>query len=280
MTEEVGPRDPEDWRRRRAADPRSNQELLEIARRAWSDDETDADLEALSVMAARATSVELEIALRLSRAAEAAEREMGAFVLGRFGTPENPIFLDETVPRLIELTHDEDPGVVVVATYALGHRSSERTLPRLVELSRHADTNVRVAVAHALGFPLGDAVIEPLVRLSADSEPEVRDWATFALSTQHEDLDTAELRVALLARLEDEDATVRGEALVGLALRHDSGAVAAIRRELAGDDVSNLVFQAAARTDDPSLIRDLERWVMIRPNPDLLDAISNLRASS
>jgi HEAT repeat protein len=280
MTEEVGPRDREEWRQRRAADPRTNEELLAIARRAWNDDSTDADLEALSVIAARATKTELELALRLSRAAETAEREMAAFVLGRFGTIDNPSFPDETIPRLIELTRDDEQGVVVSATYALGHRNSARCLPRLVELSRHAEPDVRVAVAHALAFPLAEEeVIEALVRLTADPEAEVRDWATFALGTQHDDLDTPEVRAALHARLTDEDATVRGEALVGLALRRDPAAVPAIRRELAGEDFSNLAFEAAGHTEDPSLIRDLERWMSIRPNRELMDAIANLRGT-
>ncbi len=62
--------------------------------------------------------------------------------------------------------------------------------------------------------------VDVLAVLSRDPDTDVRGWATFGLGSMI-DRDTAQVRAALIARLDDPDADTRGEALVGLAARGD-----------------------------------------------------------
>jgi HEAT repeat protein len=81
----------------------------------------------------------------------------------------------------------------------------------------------------------------------------VRDWATFGLGTQI-DTDTPEIREALHQRLNDPDADTRAEAMVGLARRKDLSALEPILEGLSGDEVDDLVIEAAAELGDPRLL--------------------------
>ncbi len=70
-------------------------------------------------------------------------------------------------------------------------------------------------------------------------------------------LDTPALRAALEARLADQSADVRDEALVGLAQRGDVRMRGRIRAELARDSVGILAVEAAQALGDRSLLPDL-----------------------
>ena len=83
-----------------------------------------------------------------------------------------------------------------------------------------------------------------------DPDPGVRDWATFGLGSLL-DVDTAEVREALLARVDDVGGDTAGEALVGLARRKDPRALDPINRWLASTDAGNLIVEAAAELADP-----------------------------
>lgn len=72
----------------------------------------------------------------------------------------------------------------------------------------------------------------------------MRDWATFGLGQQC-DLDTHEIREALVARLNDPDDDTRDEAIMGLARRKDARAIPAIERELRASEFGSLVLEAA-----------------------------------
>jgi HEAT repeat protein len=80
----------------------------------------------------------------------------------------------------------------------------------------------------------------------------VRNWATFAIG-QYTDLDSPDLREALLARTKDEDAEVRGEALIGLARRRDARALPLVRAELDGEFHGGWAVEAAEILAEPGL---------------------------
>jgi hypothetical protein len=130
-------------------------------------------------------------------------------------------------------------------------------LPAVLSLAGHADTAVRRSVAQALprlsGSPRPPAVVAALIMLSNDPVADIRDWACYALGSRLSDVDSAMVRDALAARLDDPDAHVRCEALLGLARRRDPRALPAIRTRLAGEHVRLTEIQAAGALGDPSL---------------------------
>jgi HEAT repeat protein len=77
-----------------------------------------------------------------------------------------------------------------------------------------------------------------------DIDDDVRDWATFGLGVQG-DLDSQEIRDALLERMSDPNRDVREESLVGLGKRKDQRALAALISELNQSEVSERLIDAA-----------------------------------
>jgi HEAT repeat protein len=75
-------------------------------------------------------------------------------------------------------------------------------------------------------------------------DDDFRDWATFGLGVQG-DMDSVEIREALVRRLNDPDEDVREEAMVGLAKRKDERAVPALLPALEQPDISDRVSEAA-----------------------------------
>lgn len=97
-----------------------------------------------------------------------------------------------------------------------------------------------------------------LIGYMRDTDTSNRDWATLLLAGQ--DIDTAEVREALLAATRGENASVRAEALLGLAERDTVLALPLVERELAGDEVGYGTFQAAHAIASPVLLDGLHKW--------------------
>ena|SRR5438270_8722120 len=89
-------------------------------------------------------------------------------------------------------------------------------------------------------------------------DEDVRNWATFGLGSQA-DIDTAEIRAALLERVTDSHNETRGEALVGLARRKDPRALEPIIQELRSEHIGILALEAAETLGDPRLLPALLR---------------------
>lgn len=108
-----------------------------------------------------------------------------------------------------------------------------------------------------------ERAVGTLLRLMADEDADVRDWATFGLGSMNE-VDSSEIREALVNRLDDPNATVAAEALVGLARRGDQRAVDYLLRmqPLTVDDANTLEYEALVEagitTGDPRLLPLLE----------------------
>ena len=91
---------------------------------------------------------------------------------------------------------------------------------------------------------------DTLVVLSADPIADVRRSATSGLAGMVE-IDSEEIRQALLARLEDPDAQTRTQAMVGLALRGDLRATPALETAIEVTPAfEELVAIAAAGFDE------------------------------
>lgn len=97
-----------------------------------------------------------------------------------------------------------------------------------------------------------------LISLIEDDDPVNRDWAALLLSQQ--DVDTPQVRAALLHAAEDESELVRAEAILGLAQRDKALALPLLQKELSGPAVPHAIFEAAVLVAHPSLVSDLSAF--------------------
>jgi len=254
-------------------DSRSLDELICVA---LGDPEDKSCWEAVVTLHYRGTRDVLERAAALCHSGCPNERQLGADILGQLGVPDRA-FPAESVRILLDmLISERDASVLQSIFIAFSHIGDAAAIDPAIHFASHDDADVRHAVVMALTSNDDGRAIPTLIELTQDPVAEVRDWATFALGTRREELDTVELREALAARLSDSDEYVRGEALVGLARRKDARAIPALQTELARSDVNYLALEAAELAADPRLLHQLEelrsRWG-IAP-PDLEAAIA------
>jgi HEAT repeat protein len=178
------------------------------------------------------------------------KRARGADVLAQIGrTFNNPInsFLDESFSIISNMLQSEkDPLTLLAGVHALGHIGNPLAIPLVVAHHLHPEVDVRFAVACALGNFANDAhARDALLVLMRDADEDVRDWATFGLGVLG-DLDSDEVRDALLQGISDPCPDVREESLVGLAKRKDQRALNVLFAALNQPEVSNRVREAAA----------------------------------
>lgn len=108
------------------------------------------------------------------------------------------------------------------------------------------------------GSEFADANLQRLIAMTRHEDRSNRDWATFLLSQQ--ELDTPQVRQALVLAANDDDYDVRAEALFGLAQRDRALALPFAKAALMNDQASMPVFEAAAFIADPTLVELLRPW--------------------
>ncbi|WP_375758444.1 HEAT repeat domain-containing protein [Corallococcus exercitus] len=184
------------------------------------------------------------------------ERGRGANVLSqldfRHRGPELVArFTDALLPALAK---EQDAAVLEAMAAALGHLGDPRAVPALLPLKDHPDAHVRFGVVMGLSRHRDAQALQTLLQLSRDADEVVREWATFTLGSQAREVDTPELREALVERLSETHPKIRGEALLGLALRKDARVLEPLRRVLEGPGVTTLDVEAAQALEDVSLL--------------------------
>src|ERR1017187_3272514 len=182
-------------------DPRSVNELFLIA-----SCESDEDLvwDAMSALHWRGTREVLDRALELCKSFCAVERRVGADILGQLGVPDRA-FPEECLRTLLDmLEREQHRDVLRAILVALSHLGrSEAVLP-VSRFRHHIDSDIRYSVVFALSGHTTPAAIAALIELTKDAASHVRDWATFGLGTLV-DVDTTDVRDALMERLSDHD---------------------------------------------------------------------------
>jgi HEAT repeat protein len=185
-----------------------------------------------------------------------AVRGEAARILGQLGTPDRP-FRKAACPQLTKLLeNDADSSVRASAAAALGHLGNPAAIPYLIQSAKDSEPEVRHDTAFALGHFNSPEVVEALIGLSGDPVEDVRSWAAFGLGTCL-DADTEEIRDALLLRLSEADPEIRGEALIGLAKRHDPRVITPLIQELSGEFYGSWCLEAAELLADARLLPDL-----------------------
>lgn len=258
--------------------------LLAQARPVFAQNDDAEAVEALMALFCRDDAETVAAATTLLADADPAARCLGAAILGQMGgafDDDEPFEGDEDDDEDEEDLDDEldtlgpdritvfaveraeallaryavetDPRVLSEIGGAFGHLGWHAAIPALVARADHEAATVRYGVVLGLTGQTDAAAVAALVRLSADADDEVRNWATFALGTQLE-LDTPAVRAALHARLDDANEEARGEALLGLARRHDTEVLPAVISALLGDDaLCAMGVEAAIELGSPEL---------------------------
>jgi HEAT repeat protein len=239
-------------------DPRATHEFVTMA---LTEPDENAAWEAVVTLHFRGTREVFDAACSLCASECPQERTLGANIFGQLGVP-NRSFPTESVQVLLELLQVEtDQDVLDAVCIALGHIHDPSAISSLVQLKTHASAGVRYALVFALTGFEDRLAIETLIEMSRDVDELVRDWATFGLGAQI-DLDTPEIRAALLARVYDEDEVTRGEALVGLARRKDQRIIEPLIEELErfhDSEYGNYSVEAAEEIADACLLPVLTR---------------------
>lgn len=208
----------------------------------------------------RGRRFEFEKAKELLTSKDALWREIGADILGQLGY-KSKSFIDESVTLLLGLVNDENEDVIRSVLYALGHRYESRCVPYIVKYAKHKNKEIRHALAVALGTFEEQEAIEALIILCQDEDFDTRNWATFSLGRQCE-TNTEEIRDTLYENLKDEEKEVRGEALLGLALRKDMRVKEAIIEDLKNDFYGSWVFSSIVEMPDKEYMKLFETYIL------------------
>jgi HEAT repeat protein len=240
-----------------------SRELVERYRATIDDDDSD---DSLTVVTYRGGSEEFALGCEYCASTDAGDRRTGAYILGQLGWSDRT-FLEESVRILIPLLEDADDDVVYSAASALGHRADPSAIPALIRMAGHANSLVRFGVVMGLSGHEDPRAVDTLIILATDEDAAVRDWAVFGLGSQIE-MDTPDIRAALIRALSDADSDARGEALVGLANRRDTAVVPALLKEWQDGEASLLSIEAAEVAADPRLSERLEQLSQTLPLED------------
>jgi HEAT repeat protein len=219
-------------------DPRSTDDLLHLALTKDADRDNNEYWRPIAALQHRLAQI-IERIQTLSKSGEEKSRDTAATILGQ-GWVGGKIASDHCAEILLQMLASEQSTIVLPSIiFALGHLHDPRAVEPLVGLSRHSDARVRYAAVSSLCGHDDKLSVEAMIACSSDADRDVRNWATFGLGSQI-DTDTPAIRDALLARLEEKDDEIRGEALVGLACRGDTRVVAALLKELGSDQAEVL----------------------------------------
>ncbi len=246
-------------------DSRSTKEIIKLA--ALEEDE-DNYWNLVRILHGRGGDEEFVAASRLCESQSSKERSLGVDILAQLGTSQKTWTQQSGDILLKLLSSEENSDVLASIGYAFGHLKDSRGVLPLVKFKNHSNADVRMGVVLGLISQEDELAIQVLIELSSDEDKDVRNWATFGLGSQIE-TDTQAIRDALFVRVisetgeDDTIAEIRGEALLGLALRKDERVINPLIVELKSGCVGMLAAEAAKVMGDTRLYRaliDLENW--------------------
>ncbi len=261
--------DSEDWNLKYRTDPLSTDELLHLGLTKDMDADNEDYWSPIRSLQYRLPLIVDRIE-QLLQSQDPKSRDTAATILGQ-NSVKDKWEISRCGDRLLSaLTRETSSTVLSSLIHALGNLHDTRGIKAVLPFATHPDPEVRYAVVHCLNGHEDSHAVQAMIQLSTDPDHDVRNWATFGLGSQIES-DTPAIRNALVARLDEEDAEIRGEAMVGLAERGDVGVIPQFLRELTTTDLDTLrdwilaidaaeaIIRVATRTGAPAWLPVLEK---------------------
>lgn len=230
---------------------------------ALQDWDSDASWEVIHVLRTRAELETVQLIQKLFRSRNWRKRALAVNIICQLqirssdGSPNQDYAVETSHEILLAALEDSHQQVAEAALFGLGHRKTAKAIPTMVAYAKHFSKDIRYAVAFALGGNDDEASIAALLSLAGDIDDDVRDWAIFGLGSLCT-ADTPEVRECLWCNTRDENEDVRGEALAGLACRHDERTIPLLMQALVGDEVRVYALEAAETMADPHLYSPLK----------------------
>ncbi len=195
-----------------------------------------------------------------SKSKDSAKRMLAADVLGQLRNAKRKLFHQESVVILLHLLNDVDDKVVASAAFSLGHRNDVKAINPLLLLIDHKNPSVREGIVTGLSNHEDKNAINGLIQLSRDSDYDVQNWAVFGLASLCKK-DSEKIRSALFIKLQNKDAEIRGEAMIGLAKRKDVRVKDAVVKELNNLKYGYWVLDAIIEMPEKKYINPLKELI-------------------
>jgi len=227
--------------------------------KAYHEEDDDTYMEYIHVLRLRGNEEVFQLTKKLAYSRDSVYREIAASILNQFGY-KTKLYKGESVYLLSKLLNDKDEDVVCNTIYAFGHRKCTRYADKLASFVTSTSVQIKEALTFALGGYENQTCIDALLILMQDKNYDVRNWATFSLA-QISETNTQSIRDALFKNLLDEELEVRGEALLGLALRKDARVKDAIIEDLQKPFYGSWIFDAIEEMPDSRYLPYFENYI-------------------
>ena len=223
------------------------------------EEDDDIYMEYIAILREREDDEVFQLTKKLVYSKVSVYREIATSILSQFGY-KTKLYRGESIHLLAKLLNDKNEDVISNAIYAFGHRKSIRYADKLASFVTLNSLPIKEALAFTLGGYENQKSIDALVKLMQDENFDVRNWATFSLA-QITKSNTQTIRDALFKNLSDTELEVRGEALLGLALRKDNRVVDAIIEDLQKPFYGSWIFTAITEMPNKRYLPYFEKYI-------------------
>ena len=226
---------------------------------AYREEDDDTYMGYIHLLRLRGNDETFHLTKKLAYSKDSTYREIAASILSQFGY-KTKLHKGESVYLLSKLLNDKDEDVICNTIYAFGHRKCTRYADKLASFVTSTSIEIKEALAFTLGEYENQKCIDALIILMRDENYDVRNWATFSLA-QINEINTPSIRDALFKNLNDDETEVRGEALLGLALRKDERVKDTIIEDLQKPFYGSWIFDAILEMPDNKYLTYFDSYI-------------------
>lgn len=234
--------------------------------KAYNEGNDDIYMDYIAILRERGDDEVFQLTKKLVYSKDSVYKEIAASILSQFGY-KTKLYKGESIHLLAKLLNDKNEDVITNAIYAFGHRKCTRYANKLTSFVTSKSLQIKEALAFTLGGYENPKCIDALITLMQDDNFNVRNWATFSLA-QITQSNTQTIRDALFKKLSDKELEVRGEALLGLALRKDDRAVDAIIEDLQKPFYGSWIFTAITEMPNKRYLPYFEKYIELLDTED------------